>query len=73
MYQSNLKKIREEKNMTQAELSTKSGINLRTIQNYEQGFKDINSGKVINILALAEALGCDVYKILNPKVYNFRV
>lgn len=39
----------------------------KRVQN-KQGFKDINSGKVINILALAEALGCDVYKILNPKV-----
>lgn len=64
MYQSNLKKIREEKNMTQAELSAKSGINLRTIQNYEQGFKNINNGKVISIIALSEALNCSIYDIL---------
>lgn len=65
MYQSNLKRKREEKGISQAELSKKSGINLRTIQNYEQGFKNINNGKVISIIALSEALDCSIYDIID--------
>ena len=63
-YISSLKFMREDKGMTQAELSKKSGVNLRTIQNYEQGFKDIHKGNVVTVLRLAEALDCDVYEIL---------
>lgn len=59
-----LKWMRESKGMTQAELAEKSGVNLRTIQNYEQEFKDIHNGKVVTVLRIAEALDCDVYDIL---------
>ena len=62
-----LKFMREAKGMTQAELSEKAGVNLRMVQNYEQGFKDINKATVLTVLRLAEALGCDVYDILNPR------
>ena len=67
MYKSRLKLIREEKGMTQAELAERSGVNLRMIQNYEQGVKDINKASVVTVLQLAEALGCDVYKIINDR------
>ena len=67
MYKSRLKWFREEKGMTQLELSEKSGVNLRMIQNYEQGFKDINNARVVTVLQLAEALGCDVYEIINDR------
>ena len=67
MYKSRLKFMREDKDMTQAELAEKSGVNLRSIQNYEQGFKDINGAKVVTVLALAEALDCDVYEIINDR------
>lgn len=62
-----LKFMRESKGMTQAELAEKAGVNLRMVQNYEQGFKDINKATVLTVLRLAEALGCDVYDILNPR------
>lgn len=61
----NLKRIRESKGLTQAELAEKSGVNLRTIQNYEQGFKDINRGAVETVLKIAEALDRNVYEIIN--------
>ena len=67
-YQSNLKIVREEKGWTQAELAEKSGVKLRSIQNYEQGFHDINGAKVVTVLCLAEALGCSVYDIIQPRV-----
>lgn len=66
-YKSSLKFMRESKGMTQAELAKKAGVNLRMVQNYEQGFKDINKATVLTVLRLAEALGCDVYDILNPR------
>lgn len=66
-YRSSLKFMRESKGMTQAELAEKAGVNLRMVQNYEQGFKDINKATVLTVLRLAEALGCDVYDILNPR------
>lgn len=66
-YKSSLKFMRESKGMTQAELSEKAGVNLRMVQNYEQGFKDINKATVLTVLRLAEALDCDVYDILNPR------
>lgn len=70
-YKSRLKFIREEKGMTQSELATRSGVNLRSIQNYEQGFKDINGARVTTVLALADALGCDVYEIVQPNDKNY--
>lgn len=69
-YKSRLKFIREKRDMTQAELATRSGVNLRSIQNYEQGFKDINGAKVTTVLALADALECDVYEIVQPDDKN---
>lgn len=67
MYKSSLKWHREDKGLTQLELSEKSGVNLRMIQNYEQGVKDINKASVVTVLQLAEALGVDVYDIINPR------
>ena len=67
MYKSRLKFFREYKGLTQAELAEKSGINVRMIQHYEQGTKDINTASVITVLQLAEALDCDVYEIINDR------
>lgn len=61
---SNLKKIRKQKLMTQAELSEKSGVSIRMIQYYEQGVKDIKKGNVMTVLSLADALGCDIRDII---------
>lgn len=67
MYKSRLKFMREDKGMTQASLAEKSGVNLRLIQAYEQGYKDINKAQVIIVLQLSEALECDVYEIINDR------
>lgn len=61
---SKLKIMREQKLMTQAELSDKSGVNIRMIQYYEQGAKDIKKGNVLTVLSLADALGCEIKEIL---------
>ena len=68
MFKSRLKFMREDKGMSQSELAKKSGVPIRNIQAYEQGYKDINKAQVVKVLQLAEALDCDVYMIINPRV-----
>jgi len=61
---SKLKQIREEKNITQSKLSELSGVNFRTLQYYEQGYKDINKAQGITLHALAQALECKIEDII---------
>lgn len=68
-YKSRLKYMREEEaHMSQSQLAKKSGVDLRSIQAYECGARDINNAKVVTVLQLAEALDCDVYEIINPRL-----
>lgn len=60
----NLKRIREEKNITQAKLSEVSGVNLQMIQKYEQGVKDINKAQGITLHNIAQALNCKIEDLL---------
>lgn len=60
----NLKETRKIKGMSQKELSDRSGVNIRLIQDYEQGHKSINNAKAITVYKLSEALGCNVWEIL---------
>ncbi len=66
-----LKKQREYRGMTQAQLAKKTGISVRVIQNLEQGFRDINKASVETVLRLSEALGVDVYEILNEREKSY--
>ena len=50
--------------MTQRELSEKSGINIRQIQKYESGEYDTGNMTLRNALALSEALECEVRDLL---------
>ena len=60
----NLKRIRTESGMSQSKLSEISGVNFRTIQNYEQRFKDINKAQAITVYRLAQALNCSVEDLI---------
>ena len=60
----NLKAMRFLKGMTQKELAEKSGVNIRIIQHYEQGTKNINHAWVETVLKLADALECDIRQII---------
>ena len=51
--------------MTQKELAEKSGVDIRLIQHYEQGTKNINHARVETVIKLADALELDVRQILN--------
>lgn len=64
-YDSALKRMRQEKGITQKELAEKSGVSQRTIQAYEQGRKDINKASVSSVLAMSNALGCNLSEIID--------
>ena len=61
---SNLKDTRIAKKLTQIQLSEKSGVNIRMIQHYEQGVKDINKAEAMTVYKLSEALDCNVWELL---------
>ena len=60
----NLKRIRTAYGCTQAELSKRSGVSLRSIQMYEQRNKDINKASVETVYSLAKVLGCTVEDLI---------
>lgn len=53
--------------LTQTQLAEKSGINIRTLQQYESGAKKINKASVQAVQALAAALDCRLDDILELK------
>lgn len=59
-----LKEIREAKGITQKALAELSGVNPRTVQNFEQGKSDINKAAVIKVYALAKALECAIEDLI---------
>ena len=61
---SNLKRIRQESGLSQSQLSERSGVNIRLVQDYEQGHKSINNAKAITVYNLTQALGCDISELL---------
>ena len=62
--EANLKRLRLLAGYSQKTLALKSGVPVRTIQQYEQGQKNINHAQVEAVLALAQALGCQCRDIL---------
>lgn len=60
----NLKRIRMQNGLTQRELAEKSGVNIRMIQKYETGEKDINSAKAVTVFKLSYILQCDMLNLL---------
>lgn len=63
-----LKELREQKGLTRKEVAQKSGINFRTLQDYEQGHKNITSAKGETLYRLGLALGCSVDELLDIQV-----
>lgn len=55
---------------SQSELAEKSGVNLRTLQQYELGTKDIGKASVQAIVSLANVLGCKVEDLLELRIEN---
>lgn len=59
-----LQTVRKAIGLSQRELSERSGVTLRMIQQYEQRAKDINRAAASNLFALAKVLGCKAEDLL---------
>lgn len=64
MAKTNLQKKRQEAKLSQSQLAKKAGISVRTLQHYEVGYHDIRKAAVETVLAIAEALECDIKEII---------
>lgn len=56
---------RKERGLSQPQLAEASGVNVRTLQKYEIGEKDLNGAKLATLLRLCIALDCRLIDILN--------
>ena len=64
---SNLKRIRESRGLSQNELAEQSGINVRNIQMYEQRVNNIDKAQAHILYKLSRVLGCNIEDLLeNP-------
>lgn len=59
-----LSAMRTEKGMSQSQLAKAANLNVRTLQFYEQGVRDFSHARMSTILAVCNALNCDVSDIL---------
>ena len=59
-----LKAHREIMGLSQSELASRSGVPVRTLQQYEQKRKNINNAKATYLVNLAGALHCDVRDLM---------
>ncbi len=59
-----LETVRRAAGLSRKQLAKKSGVSMDTIKNYEQCVRKINVKQVLNLTALADALGVPVQKIL---------
>ena len=63
-----LKKIRQSRGLSQSQLAEKTGINVRTIQHYEQGSKNFDHARIDTILKVCITLNCKLEDVIeNPE------
>lgn len=60
-----LKALRVNSGLTQLEVATRAGLNLRTYQYYEQGNKPIEGAKLEVLLKICLALNCKLDEIID--------
>lgn len=59
-----LSELRKRNNLTQKELARMSGVNFRSLQDYEQGHKKLTSASGDILLRLSTVLGCTTEELL---------
>lgn len=67
---SRLKEKREAAGLSQGKLAEAAGVNVRMIQHYEQGFKDINKAQALTIYRLAQTIGCRMEDLIETDSQN---
>ncbi len=69
---SKIQELRKNIGYSQRELAEKSGVNLRTLQQYELKAKDINKAASGTLLALSKVLGCNIEDLLEKNIIESR-
>lgn len=64
-----LKEIRTAAGLSQSKLAEASGVNVRTIQHYEQGSKNLDHAKIDTLLKLSLALNCKLIDLIENEEY----
>jgi DNA-binding XRE family transcriptional regulator len=59
-----LKRIRESRGLSQANLASESGVHLRSIQMYEQKANDIDKAQAKTLYKISRVLGCTIEDLL---------
>lgn len=63
-----LKEKRQAAGLSQSQLAEKTGLNVRTIQHYEQGSKDFDHARIDTILKVCLVLNCTLEDVIeNPE------
>ena len=65
---SKLQSVRLAAGLSQSQLANAAELNVRMLQYYEQGVKDINGAKLATLLKLCLALECKLGDILTDEV-----
>lgn len=60
----NLQHHRKLKGLSQSALSELSGVSYRTLQDYDQGHKDINKAQAVSVYKLSRILECNMTDIM---------
>ncbi len=61
---SRLQERRKAAGMSQSALANAAEVNVRMLQYYEQGAKDINKAEALTVYKLAQALNCTMEDLL---------
>lgn len=69
----NLKKQRSEAGLSQNQLAHITGVNVRSIQMYEQGVNDINKAQAGTLQKLAKAMNCSIEDLLDTKLESYEI
>lgn len=64
-----LKETRQARGFSQSQLAEKTGINIRTLQHYEQGSKIFDNARIDTIVKCCIALDCKLEDILENQEY----
>lgn len=63
-----LKEMRQARGLSQSQLAEKTGINVRTLQHYEQGSKNFDHARIDTITKVCIALNCQLEDVIeNPE------
>lgn len=63
-----LQTLREKSNLSRRELSKLSGISFRSLQDYEQGHKNIAGMKADTLYRLSIALDCTMEELVREEI-----